>query len=61
VQQFLAEENIPVINQQQYSLDLRPSDFRLFSALKMTLNGGMFCNRGGIKLNSTAKLQNIPK
>ncbi|KDR09008.1 hypothetical protein L798_01401, partial [Zootermopsis nevadensis] len=34
VQQFLAEKSIPIITQPPYSLDLAPSDFWLFPALK---------------------------
>jgi hypothetical protein len=39
MQQFLAKKSIPVINQPPYSPDLAPSDFWLFPALKMGLNG----------------------
>ena len=39
LQQFLAEKSIPVITQLPYSLDLAPSDFRLFPILKIFLKG----------------------
>ena len=42
VQQFLAEKSIPVITQPPYSLDLAPSDFRLFPVLKICLKGTRF-------------------
>jgi hypothetical protein len=34
VQQFLGEQNIPVITQPLFYLDLSPSDFWLFRTLK---------------------------
>ena len=42
VQRFLAEKSIPVITQPPYSLDLAPSDVRLFPILKMFLKGTRF-------------------
>jgi hypothetical protein len=46
---FLAEKNIPVINQPLYSPDLTPSDFWLFPSME------------DIKSNAMAELRNIPK
>jgi len=39
VQQFLAEESLPVITQASYPPDLAPRDFWLFPTLKMGLKG----------------------
>jgi hypothetical protein len=60
VQQFLAEKNIPVITQPPYSPDLAPSDFWLFSTLKMGLKGTRFATMD-IKSNAKAQLRKIPK
>jgi hypothetical protein len=43
-----------------YSLDLTPSDFLLFSTLKMDLKGTRFATMD-IKLTVMAELQEIPK
>jgi transposase len=61
VQQFLAEKNIPVITQPPYSPDLAPSDFWLFSTLKMGLKGKRFATVEDIKSNATAELRKTPK
>jgi hypothetical protein len=61
VQQFIAEENIPVITQPPHSPDLAPSDFWLFPTLKMGLKGARFATIEDIKSNATAKLRKIPK
>jgi hypothetical protein len=58
VQQFLTEKSIPVITQPPYSLDLTPSDFCLFPALKMGIKGTCFATMEDIKSNAMAK---IPK
>jgi transposase len=60
VQQFLAEKNILVITQPPYSPDLAPSDFLLFPALKMDLNGTRSSIIEDIKSNGTAELRKIP-
>jgi hypothetical protein len=60
VQQFLAEENVPVITQPPYSPDLAPRDFRLLPTLKMGLEGTRFANMEDIKWNATAELGKIP-
>ena len=61
VQEFLAEKSIPFITQPPYSPDLVPSDFWLFSILKMGFKGTGFATMEGIKSNATAELQKIPK
>jgi hypothetical protein len=61
VQQFLAEKFIPVITQPPYSPDLAPSDFWLFSTLKMGLRQTRFATMEGIEWNATAELRKIPK
>jgi hypothetical protein len=60
-QQFLAAKNIPVITQPPYSPDVPPSDFWLFSTLKMGLKGTRFATMEDIKSNATAKPRKIPK
>ena len=61
VQQFLAEKSVPVITQPPYSPDLAPSDFWLFSTLKMVLKGTRFATMEDIEWNVTAELQEISK
>jgi hypothetical protein len=61
MQQFLAKENIPVITQSPYSLDLTLSDYWLFLALKMGLTGTCFATTKDNKLNSMAELWKFPK
>ena len=61
VQQFLAQKSIPIITRTPYSLDFAPSDFWLFSTLKMGLKGKHFATMGDIKSNAMAKLRKIPK
>jgi hypothetical protein len=61
VQQFLAEKSIPVITQAPYSPDLAPSDFWLFSGLKMSLKEPRFATMQDIEWNVTTELQKIPK
>jgi hypothetical protein len=60
VQQFLAEKSIPVTTQPPYSPDLAPSDFWLFSTLKMGFKGARFEIMEDIKSNVTAELRKIP-
>jgi hypothetical protein len=61
VQQFLTEENIPVITQPPYSPDLTMSDFWLLPTLKMGLKETHFANTEDIKSNVMAELWKIPK
>jgi transposase len=61
VQQYLAEENIPVITQPPYSPDLTRSDFWLAPTLKMVLKGARFATMEDIKPNVMAELRKIPK
>jgi transposase len=61
VQQFVTEENIPVVTQPTYSPDLAPSDFWLFPTLKIGLMGTRFAAIEDIKSNATAELQKVPK
>jgi len=49
VQKFLAKKSIPVITQPPYSPDLAPSDFWMFSTLKMGLKGTRFPTMEDIK------------
>jgi hypothetical protein len=60
-QQFLTEENIPVIGQPPYSPNLVLSDFWLFPTLKMGLKGTRFATVEDIKSNAMARLRRIPK
>jgi len=61
VQQFLAENSIPVVTQPLNSPDLAPSDFWLFPILKMDLKGTGSTTMEDIKSNATAELRKIPK
>jgi len=57
----LHRASIPVITHPPYSPDLAPSDFWLFSTLKMGLKGTRFATMEDIKSNATAELRKIPK
>jgi transposase len=61
VQQFLAEKNIPVITQPQFSPDLAPHEFWLMPTLKIGLRRAFFATMEDIKSNATAELWKIPK
>jgi hypothetical protein len=58
VQEFLAEKEGSC---RRYTPDLAPSDFWLFPALKMGLNGTRFATMEDIKSNTTAERWEIPK
>jgi hypothetical protein len=51
VQQLLAEKSIPVITQPPYSPDLAPSDFWLFTTMKMGLKGTRFATMEDIEFD----------
>jgi histone-lysine N-methyltransferase SETMAR len=61
VREFLAKYSIPVVPHPPYSPDLAPCDFFIFSRLKSTLKGKRFQDVAEIQLNTTRKLQAIPK
>jgi hypothetical protein len=61
VQQFLAEEDIPVITQASHSPNLVPSDSWLFTAVKVGLKRIRFATVEDIKSNATAEFQKIPE
>jgi hypothetical protein len=61
LQQFLVEKNIPVIILTPYTLDLDPSDFWLFLALKMALKGTRFATIEDMNSNATAEFRKMPK
>ena len=61
VQQFFAEKSIPVITQTPHSPDLPPSDFWLFSTLKMGIKGARFATMEDIKSIGMAELRKIPE
>jgi hypothetical protein len=61
VKQFRAQKNIPVIIQPPYSSDLAPSDFWLFSAPKMGLEGTCFATMEDKKSNAMAEFRKIKK
>jgi hypothetical protein len=61
VQQFLAEKNISVMTQPQYTPEFAPSDFCLFPALKMSLKETHFATMEDIKWNATSDLWKTPK
>jgi hypothetical protein len=54
VQQFIAENTIPVITQPPHSPDLAPTDFWLFPTLKMGFKGIHFTVIENMNSNATA-------
>jgi histone-lysine N-methyltransferase SETMAR len=59
VQQFLANHQIPQVNQPPYSPDLAPCDFFLFPKLKFALKGRRFDDVDDIKKNATEQLRRV--
>ena len=57
IRQFLAERNVPTLEQPPYSPDLAPCDFLLFPKLKGTL----FPDVEAIKRAVTTELRRIPE
>ena len=61
VRQFLAENNIPVLEQPPYSPDLAPCGFFLLPKLKQVPKGTYFGDVEAIQKAATAKLKRIPE
>lgn len=61
VRQFLARNQVCVLNHSPYSPDLAPCDFALFPKMKMKLKGCVFDDIEAIKSASTSTLEAIPK
>ena len=61
VRQFVAEKNIPMLEQPPYSPDLTPCDFFLFPKLKQVLKGTHFGDVEAIQKATTAELKRIPE
>ena len=59
IRQFLAERNIPTLEQPPYSPDLAPCDFFLFPKLKGVIKGTRFPDVEAIKRAMTTELQRI--
>jgi histone-lysine N-methyltransferase SETMAR len=57
---FLAKHGVVEISHPPYSLDLVPSDFFLFPAVKTALKGKRFQDVENIKKNVTAELSAVP-
>jgi len=58
-QRFLTDNNMTVVPHPSYSLDLAPSDFFLFSKLKMKLKGRRFQTMDEIQAESQAVLNTL--
>ena len=61
MREFLAKNNIAVLEQPPYSPDLAPSDFFLFPKLKGVIKGSRFSDVQSIKRAVTKELRAIPK
>ncbi|GFY08778.1 mariner Mos1 transposase [Trichonephila clavipes] len=61
VHQFLAKNNVCVLNQPPYSPDFAPCDYSLFSKLKRKLKGCYFEDILTLQIVSTHALQAIPQ
>jgi [histone H3]-lysine36 N-dimethyltransferase SETMAR len=59
IQEFLSEEDIPIVPHPLYSPDLTPCDFFLFPRIKSKLKGKRFENIESIKRNVDRELSNI--
>ena len=58
VQQFLAKNNMTVINQPPYSPDLAPCDFFLFPRMKRQMKGKSFADISEVKMKTLEFLNN---
>ena len=61
IQEFLAKNNIVVLEQPPYSPDLAPCDFFLFPKLKEVIKGTHFQDSEAIKTAMMRELQAIPQ
>ena len=61
IREFLAKNNIAILEQLPYSPDLAPCDFFLFPKLKIVIKGTRFQDSKGIKTAVTRELQAIPQ
>jgi len=61
VREFLATEQITVLEHPAYSLDLVSNDFFLFPKIKETLKGRHFGDIDDIRSNTLAVLKAIPQ
>jgi len=61
IQEFLAKNNIAVLEQPPYSLDLAPCDFFLFPKLKKVIKRTCFQDSKAIKTAVTKELRAIPE
>ena len=61
IQQFLAKNNIVMLEQPLHLPDLALCDFFLFSKLKVTIKGTCFEDVEAIKRNVTTELTGIPE
>ena len=61
IREFLAKNNIAVLEQLPYSPDLAPYNFFLFSKLKELIKGTRFQDSEAIKTAVTRELQTIPE
>ena len=60
VREFLATEQITVLEHPAYSPDLAPNDFFLFPKIKEILKGRHFDDTDDIRSNTKAALKAIP-
>ena len=61
IREFLATNNIGVLEKQPYSPDLAPCYFFLFPKLKKVIKGTCFQNSEAIKIAVTRELRAIPE
>ena len=61
IRQFLAERNVPTLEQPPYSPDLAPCDFLLVPKLKGVIKGTRFPDVEAIKRAVTTELRRIPE
>ena len=61
IRDFLAKNNIALLEQPPYSPDLAPCDFVLFPKLKEVIKGTRFQDSEAIKTSVTRELRTIPE
>jgi transposase len=61
VKDFLAKNNVTIMEHPPYSPDLVPANFYLFFRLKSALKGRRFCDATHIIKNATEELKRLPQ
>ena len=56
---FLAKNNVTILENPPYPSDMAPADFYLFARLKSALKGRRFCDATDVIKNATEELKRV--